>query len=135
MKNEEKPTAPVTIHYDEQGNPDGIRICTLDEDFVVALHDEFNGKEVTFAKTKNLSLPNEKMFRLIGAYRNVVKQLLIEAGCDPIIGWYWSSTPAEELFGAYYVNLQLVCNGTTGALVSINARFSTSQVRVALALK
>lgn len=133
MKNEEKPTAPVTIHYDEQGNPDGIRIRTLDEDFILALHDEFNGKEVTFGKAKNLSLPNEKMFRLIGAYRKEVKQLLIEAGGDPLIGWYWSSTPAEELFGAIYVNNQLVCYGTYGHLGS-NARISTVQVRVALAL-
>ena len=133
MKNEEKPTAPVTIHYDEQGNPDGIRICTLDEDFILALHDEFNGKEVTFAKTKNLSLPNEKMFRLIGAYRKEVKQLLIEAGGDPLIGWYWSSTSAEELFGANYANRQLICDGTFGYLGS-NTRIDAYQVRVALAL-
>ena len=134
MKNEEKPTAPVTIHYDEQGNPYGIRICTLDEDFILALHDEFNGKEVTFAKTKNLSLPNEKMFRLIGAYRKEVKQLLIEAGGDPLIGWYWSSTPAEELFCAANVDAQLVYGGTYGNL-NYNYRISTYQVRVALALK
>ena len=133
MKNEEKPTSPVTIHYDEQGNPDGIRIRTLDEDFILALHDEFNGKEVTFTKTKNLSLPNEKMFRLIGAYRKEVKQLLIEAGGDPLIGWYWSSTPAEELFGAYYVNTQLVYYGTYGDLDN-DSRLHTNQVRVALAL-
>ena len=134
MKNEEKPTAPVTIHYDEQGNPYGIRICTLDEDFILALHDEFNGKEVTFAKTKNLSLPNEKMFRLIGAYRKEVKQLLIEAGGDPLIGWYWSSTPAEELFGAAHVDYQLLCYGSSGNLY-YNYRINTNQVRVALALK
>lgn len=134
MKNKEKPTAPVTIHYDEQGNPDGIRICTLDEDFILALHDEFNGKEVTFAKTKNLSLPNEKMFRLIGVYRKEVKQLLIEAGGDPLIGWYWSSTSAEKLFGAYGVSNQLVCGGAYGPLYC-NARIGTYQVRVALALK
>ena len=134
MKNEEKTTAPVTIHYDEQGNPDGIRIRTIDEDFILALHDEFNGKEVTFAKTKNLNLPNEKMFRLIGAYRKEVKQLLIEAGGDPLIGWYWSSTPAEELFGANVVNLQLIYYGTYGGLSSYG-RIYTCQVRVALALK
>ena len=133
MKNEEKPAAPVTVHYDEQGNPDGIRIRTLDEDFILALHDEFNGKEVTFAKTKNLSLPNEKMFRLIGAYRKEVKQLLIEAGGDPLIGWYWSSTPAEELFGASNVNNQLIYYGTFGSLGN-NERIDTSRVRVALAL-
>ena len=133
MKNEEKPAAPVTVHYDEQGNPDGIRIRTLDEDFILALHDEFNGKEVAFAKTKNLSLPNEKMFRLIGAYRKEVKQLLIEAGGDPLIGWYWSSTPAEELFGAYTAYFQLVCYGPYGDL-DISSRIHTNQVRVALAL-
>ena len=37
MKNEEKPNKPVSIHYDEQGNPDGIRVCALDEDFILAL--------------------------------------------------------------------------------------------------
>ena len=133
MKNEEKPTKPVTIHYDEQGKPDGIRICTLDEDFILALHDEFNGKEVTFSKTKNLSLPNEKMFRLIGVYRKEVARLLEEAGGEPLKGWYWTSTPADELFGANYAYYQLISYGTYGNL-NLNLRIYANQVRVALAL-
>lgn len=34
---------PVSIHYGEDGNPDGIRVCVLDEDFIIALHDAFDG--------------------------------------------------------------------------------------------
>ena len=134
MKNEEKPAAPVTIHYDEQGNPDGIRICALDEDFILKLHDEPCGY-VNYAKAKKYSLPSRKMINVYAYYINEVKKLMVEAGGEPLVGLYWTETPAEELFGAYGVNCQLIYYGTTGALTVNPTRIGTTQVRVALALK
>ena len=129
-------TNHIMPYYDNEGNIFGVRLKFKDlgMDFVIKLHDEFDGKEVTFAKTKDLSLPDEKMVRILGLYRKEVNQLLKELGGDPMEGWYWTSTPAEEVFGAYNVNYQLIYNGTYGALRSYGIRINTIQVRVALAL-
>lgn len=128
-------TNHIMPYYDNEGNIFGVRLKFKDlgVDFVIKLHDEFDGKEVTFAKTKDLSLPDEKMVRILGLYRKEVNQLLKELGGDPMEGWYWASTPAEEVFGASYVGGQLVCYGTSGTLNGIR-RIYASQVRVALAL-
>ena len=128
-------TNHIMPYYDNEGNIFGVRLKFKDlgVDFVIKLHDEFDGKEVTFAKTKDLSLPDEKMVRILGLYRKEVNQLLKELGGDPMEGWYWTSTPAEEVFGANSVNYQLHCSGTYGTLYSTD-RLSTNRVRVALAL-
>ena len=59
---------------------------------------------------------------------------MVEAGGEKLCGWYWTSTSADELFGAGYVYVQLLFGGTSGILDS-NGRPSSGQVRVALALK
>lgn len=128
-------TNHIMPYYDNEGNIFGVRLRFKDHgvDFVVKLHDEFDGKEVAFAKTKDLSLPDEKMARILGLYRKEVNQLLKELGGDPMEGWYWTSTPAEEAFGAHHARYQLIYYGATGALNYIT-RIYTRHVRVALAL-
>lgn len=39
MEKDNNNIKPVSIRYNEEGKPDGIRIRTLDEDFTIALHD------------------------------------------------------------------------------------------------
>ena len=133
MKNEEKPTAPVSIHYDENGNPDGVRVCALDEDFILALHDEPCGL-VNYSKAKKFSLPTRKMVNLYSYYIHEIQAAMVEAGGEKLIGWYWTSTPADELFGAVNVSGQLGFGGASGGL-SGSGRIGSRQVRVALALK
>lgn len=122
-------TAPVSIHYGEDGNPDGIRVCALDEDFLIALHDEFDGEDVTFDKAKTVSLFTDKQVYLYYYYLDDIVRLMKEAGGDPLDDvWYWTKTPS-----ARSVNYQLIFNGTRG-LLSYNGRCSSYRVRVSLAL-
>ena len=133
MKNEEKPNKPVSIHYDEQGNPDGIRVCALDEDFILALRDEPCGS-VNYSKAKKYSLPTRKMVNLYSYYIHEIQAAMVEAGGEKLCGWYWTSTSADELFGASYAGGQLIFSGTNGGLPG-SIRVVSYQVRVALALK
>ena len=123
-------TQPVSIHYDENGDPDGIRVCALDEDFLIALHDEFDGEDVTFDKANTVSLFTDKQVYLYYYYLDDIVRLMEEAGGDPLDDvWYWTKTPS-----AYSVYTQLIFNGTYGDL-SGSIRVHTYGVRVSLALE
>ena len=74
------------------------------------------------------------MVNLYSYYIHEIQAAMIEAGGEKLCGWYWTSTSADELFGAYNVTYQLIFYGTRGLLRNYN-RVSSSQVRVALALK
>lgn len=125
----------VSPYSDERGEILGVRVRGLGLDFVIKLHDEFDGDEVKYDKAKDLSLPDEYMARLISFYRKDINSMMVELGGEPMKGWYWTSTPAEDVFGAGSVSNQLICSGTTGALHNYGRRIGTLQVRVALALK
>lgn len=120
---------PVSIHHGEDGKPDGIRVCALDEDFIIALHDEFDGEDVNFEKASTVSLFTEKQVFLYYYYLDDINRLMEEAGGEPLDGaWYWTKTPS-----AYYVNLQLFFSGSYGTLRT-SLRLNTLRVRVSLAL-
>lgn len=117
---------PVSIHYDEDGNPDGILIQTLDEAFILALHDE---GEMDYEKAKAFELPTAKQAHIYGAYLDEINEALDEAGGDRLEeDWYWTKTPS-----ASNVTTQLVFYGTDGYL-SIYGRCNSLRVRVSLAL-
>lgn len=122
-------TAPVSIHYGEDGNPDGIRVCALDEDFIIALHDEFGGEDVNYEKASTVSLFTDKQVYLYYYYLDDINRLMEEAGGEPLDDvWYWTKTKS-----AYYVHAQLIFTGTIGHLNS-STRIDTNRVRVSLAL-
>lgn len=117
---------PVSIHYDEDGNPDGILIQTLDEAFILALHDE---GEMDYEKAKAFELPTAKQAHIYGAYLDEINEALDEAGGDRLEeDWYWTKTPS-----AGNVNGQLVFYGPYGGLGS-GYRYYSFRVRVSLAL-
>ncbi len=118
---------PVSIHYDEDGNPDGILIQTLDEAFILALHDE---GEMDYEKAKAYELPTAKQAHIYGAYLDEINEALDEAGGDRLEeDWYWTKTPS-----AIHVTYQLVFNGTYGYLFHYYYRYISNRVRVSLAL-
>lgn len=122
-------TAPVSIHYGEDGNPDGIRVCALDEDFIIALHDEFDGEDVNYEKASTVSLFTDKQVYLYYYYLDDINRLMEEAGGEPLDDvWYWTKTKS-----AYTVTYQLIFSGSYGSL-SYYSRVSTYRVRVSLAL-
>ncbi len=117
---------PVSIRYDEQGNPDGIRVQTLDEAFILALHDE---GEMDYEKAKAYELPTAKQARIYGAYLDEINEALDEAGGDRLEeDFYWTKTPS-----AGNVGRQLIFYGPYGSLGS-NKRCISLRVRVSLAL-
>lgn len=119
---------PVSIHYDEDGNPDGILIQTLDEAFILALHDE---GEMDYEKAKAYELPTAKQAHIYGAYLDEINEALDEAGGDRLEeDWYWTKTPSA--CGALSANPQLIFYGTGGPL-NYDYRYSSYRVRVALA--
>ena len=90
----------ITIHKDANGNPDGVRVQAMDEDFLIALHDRFDGEEVTLAQAaKGNSLPDWPMIKVLLLLLLEVNAALKEAGGDPMKGWYWTKWRANLVFG------------------------------------
>lgn len=125
---EQEANHPVSIHYDAEGNPDGVRVKTLDEDFVIALEDAEQGREMNWAtameKYGNV-LPNKKQASIVCAYLDEIKKAMKEAGGDNLDGWYW--TCAE-----YYGNDAWLYDGCYGELYN-GSKFYTFSVRPVLA--
>ena len=89
----------VIIHRDAEGNPIGVRVQAMDEDFLIALHDSYDGEEVTFNQAENIMLPDSPMIMVLYWYIGEVNEKLKEAGGQPLRGWYWTNTYANIVFG------------------------------------
>ena len=113
---------PVSIHYDINGKPDGVRVCVADEDFIIELHDAFDGEGVEWNEIEK-SGRNTFSFRqacFVCAYYKEINEALVEAGGDPFQDhWYWTNETAE--YSAYTAR---VFNGTTGSLLSNSKSYS-----------
>lgn len=84
----ENSTKPVSIRMDEDGEPVGIRIQTLDEDFTLALHDACD-HDLTADEARALGqAPTKKQANIICAYLDEIQAALEEAGGDRLDGWY-----------------------------------------------
>ena len=88
MEKDNNTIKPVSIRYNEDGQPDGVRIRTLDEDFTIALHDacdhNLNADEAR-ALGQAMTL---KQAYILCAYLDEVQQTLEDAGGDRLDGWY-----------------------------------------------
>jgi len=88
MEKDNNNIKPVSIRYNEEGQPDGVRIRTLDEDFTIALHDacdhDLNADEAR-ALGQAMTL---KQAHILCAYLDEVQQTLEDAGGDRLDGWY-----------------------------------------------
>ena len=88
MEKDNNTIKPVCIRYNEDGQPVGVRIRTLDEDFTIALHDacdhDLNADEAR-ALGQAVTL---KQARILSAYLEEVQQTLEDAGGDRLDGWY-----------------------------------------------
>ena len=126
-QHQEEAKKPVSIHYGADGKPDGILVQTLDEAFILALHDEKG--LMTYDKAKKYDLPTAKQAHLYGAYLDEINKALDEAGGDRLMGWYWTKTPSAG--NVYY---QFIFDGATRTLSS-NYRCFSYRVRVSLALE
>ena len=117
---------PVSIHYDEDGKPDGIRICALGEDFGLKLKDEPCG-EVDFYEAQKYNPPTKKQFLICAACLDEVNEKLVEAGGDPLEGLLWSGSE-------YYDDFSWMFNATDGTLYD-GYKLDSYGVRGSLAFK
>lgn len=106
---------PVSIHYDENGNADGILIQTLDQSFILDLYDAEGGKQMNWRDAmKNYKMPTIRQWLLVMVYKDEVNKCLVEAGGEELKtdDFYWSSTEYSANY-AWYGNF-----GGTGSYTS-----------------
>lgn len=124
---------PVSVVYDEDKNPIGIRIKTLDEDFSLSLkniggHDkQYEWKEMMeLLKEKGLTTFNKKQALIIAAYKDEVDKLLEEVDGEPMNDHcFWSVSE-------FYSNGAWSYNGYGGNVVR-NSKDNSYSVRPLLA--
>ena len=88
MEKDNNTIKPVSIRYNEDGQPDGVRIRTLDEDFTIALHDACD-HDLTADEARALGQAMTlKQAYILCAYLDEVQQTLEAAGGDRLDGWY-----------------------------------------------
>ena len=84
----EKSIKPVSIRMNEDGEPMGVRIQTLDEDFTIALHDACD-HNINADEARALGqAPTKKQALIICAYLDEIQDTLEKAGGDRLDGWY-----------------------------------------------
>ena len=80
----------VSIHHNKDGEIDGVKIQTLDECFIIALHDLDEGKNdfshdsaMKRLEELNLKTFSKKQATILCAYLDEVNEKLKEAGGEP----------------------------------------------------
>ena len=107
----EKTTQPVSIRTDESGNPMGVRIQTLDEDFTIALRDACD-HDLNADEARALGqAPTKKQANIICAYLDEIQEAMEKAGGDRLNGWYVTCAH-------YYANRTWFFNSTNGCVLS-----------------
>lgn len=94
----EKSIKPVSIRMNEDGEPIGVRIQTLDEDFTIALHDACDHNLNADEARALGQAPTKKQALIICAYLDEIQDTLEKAGGDRLDGWYITSAD----YNAYY---------------------------------
>ena len=88
MANKQTNIKPVSVQFDDDGKPMGVRIRTIDEDFTIALHDACD-HDVTADEARSLGQAfTPKQARILCAYLEEVQDALEDAGGDRLDGWY-----------------------------------------------
>lgn len=115
---------PVSIHYDENGNADGILIQTLDQSFILDLHDAEGGKQMNWMDAmKKYKMPTIQQWLLVMVYKDEVNKCLVEAGGEELKtdDCYWSSSEYNSSY-AWYVGFSGFNSNITSKLLSYYVR-------------
>lgn len=104
MENTNEKQHAVTIHKNENGEPDGVRVRTIDEDFVIALHDAEDDIDWKAAVEKygDENLPSRKQAAIISAYLDDIQDALTEAGGDKLEDLYWTCSEYNAYYAWYF---------------------------------
>ena len=132
--------SPVSIHYREDNTPDGVLVQTLDECFIVELHD-LDGKADFSFDTANERLKelgkttfNRKQTLILLAYIEEVNAALVEAGGEPIAkDWYTTSELYKSVGRAdYHTGYSWYFNGNYSSFAYVSRCYSYSRCRPVL---
>lgn len=115
MEKDNNTIKPVSIRYNEDGQPDGVRIRTLDEDFTIALHDACD-HNLTADEARALGQAMTlKQAHILCAYLDEVQQTLEDAGGDRLDGWYITCADCNATSSWYFYS--------TSGCVDVNTRY------------
>lgn len=105
----------VTIGINRNGKPWGVRVRTLDEDFVIALNDYTEGDktEFTWDEACKIGTFTKKQALLVAAYIDEVGRMLESYGGKKLAGYYWTSSEVSANYAFYmYFSVGYLYGGT-----------------------
>ena len=124
-------SSPVSVYRDKSGTPIGILIQTLDDSFVIGLHDLKEDMDWdTAMREHRKELMDMKQWFIVAAYIEEIDNLLESVGGDRIkvdITYYWSSVEYNTFYAWGY-------SGHYGAL-SYHNKYYRYSVRPLLAFE
>ena len=123
----------VTPYFDVDGLFIGVRVCALDEDFVIMAKDFKGGKYMTWDEAmkalakEGFTTWNKRQLALTIYYRDEIDAVLDEYDGQPLNRWYWTCAEysATAAFSYY---------GITGGLIT-GGKNNTYSSRALLALQ
>ena len=89
-------TKKIISPYFEDGEFSGVRVTSIDEDFVIAPKDYQDGKEMSWRaamntlKAEGLTTWNYRQICLIMYFRNEINKVFEDNGGDNLNNWYWT---------------------------------------------
>lgn len=137
--------AELFICTDTAGQPVGVRVQALGENFVIGLHDAENGKSdfsydsaMEWLKEHGKQTFNRKQAAIICIFIDEINDKLVEAGGEPFArDWYITNelyVPREKRSCADYDSYISWCfGGTSGCFGSLNRYISRFRCRPSLA--
>ena len=123
---------PVSIHYGENNTPDGVLVQTLDERFVIELHNIDEGKGDFSFNTAQQRLKelgkttfNKKQGLILAAYIEEINAALVEAGGEPFAKGLYTSGELYKPVGCadYNGNFSWYFNGSNGCFITGSTRY------------
>ena len=104
---EEVTKQAVSINYDHNGNANGVKVQTLDECFIIALHDLDEGKNdfshdsaMKRLEELNLKTFSKKQATILCAYLDEVNEKLKEAGGEPFAKDVYVTSSSADYYGS-----------------------------------
>lgn len=92
----------ASIHFDELGDPDGVKLTVNGKKLLIDLIDSHKGGYVDYDEAMLDYLPTEQQAYFILAFIGDINERLREAGGEPISGSYFTSQYKEgivQIFG------------------------------------
>lgn len=100
----------MSIHFNDNGEADGVLIDIMDEKFIVELNNSNNGRRMTWdrAHAQGINMPTKEQLQLMYIFKDKLNELLLQAGGQTI--QYYSYCSSTEV-NTYYCWVVYFNNG------------------------